>query len=157
VADMVKSFTGDSGRCNLLARGAVRLGFHDAGAWKKGMTTGGADGSMILTDEISRDVNKGLEEIVSATRVWYGKYQPYGAGAADIIQMGANVATVVCPLGPRTRSFVGRKDNALLPPDGLLPDVKASADSLIQLFEDKTIKPHGLVTLVGKYFLNPFK
>jgi hypothetical protein len=70
VNEMVAKFSGDSGRCNLYARGAVRLGFHDAGAWKKGMTYGGADGSMILTNEISRDINRGLEEIVDATRTW---------------------------------------------------------------------------------------
>jgi hypothetical protein len=68
--DMAAKFKGDSGRCNLYARGAVRLGFHDAAAWKKGMSNGGADGSMILTDEISRDINRGLEEIVDQTRMW---------------------------------------------------------------------------------------
>jgi hypothetical protein len=81
----------------------------------------------------------------------YAKYQPYGAGAADIIQMGATVATVVCPLGPRIHSFVGRVDSSALPPDGLLPDVNATVDSLIQLFEDKTIKPNGLASLVGAH------
>jgi Peroxidase len=70
VDDMVSTFTGDSGRCNLYARGAVRLGFHDAGAWQKGMAYGGADGSMILTDEISRSINRGLEEIVDQMRLW---------------------------------------------------------------------------------------
>lgn len=65
--------------------------------------------------------------------------------------MGANVATVACPLGPRIRSFVGRKDSNKLPMDGLLPDVNAPADSLIKLFEDKTIKPHGLTALVGAH------
>ena len=65
--------------------------------------------------------------------------------------MGANVATVVCPLGPRVRSFVGRIDDSRMPPDGLLPDANADADSLLRLFEDKTIKPHGLVTLVGAH------
>src|ERR1700742_1091847 len=81
----------------------------------------------------------------------YNKYQPYGASAADLIQMGATVATVVCPLGPRIRSFVGRVDNNKLPPEGLLPEVNATADDLIQLFEDKTIKPNGLVALVGAH------
>ena len=71
VDDMVSTFAGASGRCNLYARGAVRLGFHDAAGWKKGMTYGGADGSMILTDEISRPINKGLEEIVDQMRTWY--------------------------------------------------------------------------------------
>ena len=67
---MTAKFKGDSGRCNLYARGAVRLGFHDAGAWKKGMTDGGADGSMIITDEITRPINRGLEEIVNQMRTW---------------------------------------------------------------------------------------
>ena len=71
VADeMAAKFRGDSNRCNLFARGAVRLGFHDAGAWAKGMDYGGADGSMILTDEISRPINRGLEEIVDQMRIW---------------------------------------------------------------------------------------
>ena len=45
--------------------------------------------------------------------------------------------------------------------DGLMPDVTAPADDLIQLFEDKTIKPHGLTALVGAHttsqqrFFNP--
>jgi hypothetical protein len=65
--------------------------------------------------------------------------------------MGATVATVVCPLGPRIRSFVGRQDSTQLPPDGLLPDVNATVESLLQLFEDKTIKPNGLAALVGAH------
>lgn len=68
---MVATFRGESGRCNALARGAVRLGFHDAGAWNKTMTYGGADGSLILTNEVSLDANRGLEEIVNQMREWY--------------------------------------------------------------------------------------
>jgi hypothetical protein len=91
----------------------------------------------------------------------HSKYSVYGAGAADLVQLAANVATVVCPLGPRVRTFIGRKDDATLPPPNLLPDVNASAESLIELFNNKTIKPHGLVTLVGAHttsqqrFFNP--
>jgi len=70
---------------------------------------------------------------------------------ADIIQMGATVATVVCPLGPRIRSFVGRIDSSKPATDNLLPDVFAPADDLIALFERKTIKPHGLTALVGAH------
>jgi hypothetical protein len=61
------------------------------------------------------------------------------------------VATVVCPLGPRLRTFVGRKDNSKAGPTGLLPDEKDSADKLIKLFQDKTIDPHDLVALVGAH------
>lgn len=65
--------------------------------------------------------------------------------------MGANVATVVCPLGPRIRSYVGRKDSSRPAQDNLLPNVFAPADDLIALFERKTIRPHGLTALVGAH------
>jgi len=85
VQDMVAQFRGPSGRCTASARGAVRLGFHDAAAWAKGMPMGGADGSMILTDEVTRADNKGLEEIVDLEKQWLAKYQQFGAGAADLV------------------------------------------------------------------------
>lgn len=148
-------FTGITGRCNDLARAAIRLGFHDAGTWSvsnanSGQDFGGADGSIALDGgaEIKRAENKGLEIILSQVKLW----QPiYGVGMADLIQFAAIHATVTCPLGPRTRFFVGRKDSKKSAPNGLLPDVKASAESLISLFQDKTISPHDLVALLGAH------
>ena len=151
VTDMVAAFKGTSGRCTGLARSAVRLGFHDAGTWSTSSTFGGADGSILLTDEINRSDNNGLQNIATQTKAWYNTYKSYGVSMADLIQMGANIATVVCPLGPRIRSFVGRKDNAKAGPTSLLPDVNDSADKLIKLFQAKTIDPHDLVALVGAH------
>ncbi|KAK3616402.1 hypothetical protein LTR56_025977 [Elasticomyces elasticus] len=54
-------------------------------------------------------------------------------------------------VGPRIRTFVGRRDNSELAPDGLLPDAKALADSLINHFEDKTISAHELAALNGAH------
>ena len=71
---MAARFTGDAGRCNLYARGAIRLGFHDAASWRKGMSYGGADGSILLNDEILRPANFGLEEIVNQMRIWYDTF-----------------------------------------------------------------------------------
>jgi hypothetical protein len=98
--DMVLVFRGASGRCTGLARGAVRLGFHDAAGWSKNTGKGGgADGSIILAPaEMTRGENNGLQEIVAQMNRWYARYKDYGVGMADLIQMGANVATVVCPL-----------------------------------------------------------
>jgi len=149
--EMTAKFNGTSGRCTKFARGAVRLGFHDAGVWSNSSSYGGADGSILLTDEINRTENAGLEAIASQMKTWYSKYSKYGVTMADLIQMGANIATVVCPLGPRIRSFVGRKDNAKAGPTSLLPDVNDSADKLIKLFQAKTIDPHDLVALVGAH------
>lgn len=151
--EMVTAFKGPSGRCTNAARAAVRLGFHDAAGWSKNTgPDGGADGSLILnSEEIRRPGNRGLEEIVTLTQTWFAKYKGYGISAADLVQMGANVATVVCPLGPRTKTYIGRKDNPKPATDGLLPPVDASADFLIKLFQDKTIQPNGLVALLGAH------
>jgi catalase (peroxidase I) len=149
---MENKFRGKTGRCNKWARAAIRLGFHDAGTWSKFTDDhGGADGSIILANELGRGENNGLQEIAAIVQDWYTKFHPYGVGMADLIQMAANVATVVCPLGPRVRTFVGRIDSSVPSVNGLLPDVFADADSLIKLFQDKTINAHGLTALVGAH------
>jgi hypothetical protein len=151
---MSLKFTGPTGRCNDLARAAIRLGFHDAGTWSSsraanGQDFGGADGSIVLSgSEITRPENNGLQAIAKQMATWQ---KQFGVSMADLIQYGANHAVVTCPLGPRIRSFVGRKDSKTPALDGLLPDAKANADSLISLFEDKTISGHELAALLGAH------
>lgn len=140
--------------CNDAARAAIRLAFHDAGTWSstlasQGKDYGGADGSIVLApSEIIRTDNNGLAAIAKQMLAWQ---KQYGVGMADLIQFAAAHAVVTCPLGPRMRVWVGRKDSSVASPEGLLPDVRASADSLIDLFEDKTISPHELVALLGAH------
>jgi hypothetical protein len=112
---------GKKGLCNNNARAAVRLGFHDAGTWSQkladaGQDFGGADGSLVLFDEVGRGENRGLEKIVGIAREMHGKYKRFGVGMADLVQYMAVHATVTCPLGPRIRVFVGRKVSMLLNP-----------------------------------------
>lgn len=151
--ELSAAMVGTAGRCNKLARGAVRLGFHDAGGWsRKTGLGGGADGSILLANECEeRRENGGLEGICAQMRVWWAKYKSYGISLADLIQMGATVGTVVCPQGPRIRSFVGRHDNATPAPHGNLPSAFASADSLLRMFADKTISAQDLVALLGAH------
>jgi catalase (peroxidase I) len=93
-----------------MARAAIRLGFHDAGTWSgtlaaQGQDFGGADGSFVLYGEISRPENAGLEDINQfATDLWGN----WNVNMGDLIQFMANHATVTCPLGPRTRTYIGR-------------------------------------------------
>ena len=142
-----------NGQCNDLARNAIRLGFHDAGTWSAskasaGQDFGGADGSFVLFNEVTRPENNGLQPINDfAIDVW----SQFNVGMADLIQYMAIHATVTCPLGPRVRMFVGRLDATQQSLDNLLPDVHASADDLIALFEDKTIAPHDLAALLGAH------
>ncbi|ORY04864.1 heme peroxidase [Clohesyomyces aquaticus] len=156
--EMEKMFRGQSGRCTAEARASVRLGFHDAGTWSKFTEDyGGADGSILLSglagneDELKRGENNGLQNVAKVVIGWYNKYHRYGVGMADLIQMASNVAAVVCPLGPRTRSFVGRVDSSRPALNNLLPNVLSEAAVLIDLFENKTIRVHGLTALVGAH------
>lgn len=152
--ELTKLFLGPTSRCNDNARAAIRLGFHDAGSWSKalaaqGQDFGGADGSIVLSqDEVNRIENKGLEEIISKTRKLGKKFN---VGYGDLIQFMAIHAVVTCPLGPRFRVFVGRKDSYTAAPTGLIPDVNAPADALLSLFEDKTISGLDLISLVGAH------
>ncbi|GAB1317959.1 hypothetical protein MFIFM68171_08169 [Madurella fahalii] len=150
--DMAAAFTDTStGECNTLARQAIRLGFHDAATWSKTAGGGGADGSIILADEWKRTENLGVEVIAAQMKEWYRKWHGHGAGMADLIQMSANVAAVSCPLGPRTRSFVGRNDSSIPAPEGRLPEVTDDAETLVALFEDKTVVLGELIALIGAH------
>ncbi|QPC77031.1 hypothetical protein HYE68_007783 [Fusarium pseudograminearum] len=155
--ELQERFRGEAGRCTRWARYAVRIGFHDAGTWslKTASQGGGADGSIILANELTRGENKGLEQIGAYYQTIYDKYHnSYGftqVTMADLIQMGSNIAAVTCPLGPRVRSFVGRKDSTKANLGGLLPKVTSDALTLINLFKDKTIGPDDLVALIGAH------
>jgi hypothetical protein len=150
--DLVDLFTECDGTCNKLARSAVRFGFHDAAAWDQSSGFGGADGSLFTNnDEINRSENNGLQAWRLQGRALLLKYALFGVGSADLAQFAHNVATVVCPLGPRSLTFVGRKDSSKANPTGLLPSATDSADKLIKLFSDKTTTFVDLVALLGAH------
>ncbi|KXJ88396.1 heme peroxidase [Microdochium bolleyi] len=151
--DLAAAFAGCSDR----ARAAIRLGFHDAAAWDRTSPYGGADGSIILSGaagELSRRENTGLQDVAGFEKGLYDKYASHTAnrpGMADIVQLAANVATVVCPGGPRIRSFAGRRDNATPGPTGRIPGPRQSAQELIDLFAAKTFTAADLVALLGAH------
>ncbi|OAA59861.1 ligninase H2 [Niveomyces insectorum RCEF 264] len=150
--DMVPLFRDGRNGCSALARGAIRLGFHDAGAWNTSVPYGGADGSILLSpDELERSENNGLQAIANQTRAWYAQWHSQGINMADLIQFGSIVATVTCPLGPRVRFLAGRVDDTRAAVPDLLPSAFASAPALIELFAAKTISATDLVALVGAH------
>jgi hypothetical protein len=77
-----------------------------------------------------------------------------GVGVADMFQFSASTATVTCPLGPRMKTFVGRKDATQASPTNLLPNatgIGSDAESLVALFTDKRIPMFDLVALLGAH------
>jgi catalase (peroxidase I) len=128
------------------------MGFHDAGAWSKSSGSGGADGSLVLSpDEILRSENNGMQEARNQALLLLVNYAAWGVGAADLVQYMHNVATVVCPLGPRVLTFVGRANSFFANPTGLIPNTNAGSDSLFALFAAKTINEKDLIALIGAH------
>ncbi|KAI1503391.1 peroxidase [Biscogniauxia marginata] len=150
VKDMQDNFADQNG-CTDSARGAIRQGFHDAATWDTNSPYGGADGSLVLSNELSRPENRGLEPIGAITKAWYDKYKQYDVTMADLIQTAAIVATVSCPGGPRIRAFVGRRDDSRAGPQGMLPLPFQDAQYLINLFQAKTFTASDLVALIGAH------
>ena len=71
----------------------------------------GADGSLLLDpSEVLRPANAGLDRARNALLPVWQKYKSYGISAADLVQFAHNVAVTTCPLGPRTLTYIGRKD-----------------------------------------------
>lgn len=148
-AELTSKFKERDGTCNDNARAAIRMGFHDAGAWDKYSTNGGADGSILMNfGEIDRPENNGLQSIRTLLR---GVQSKYKVGYADLAQYAHNHASISCPKGPRVRTFIGRKDATKAAPPGLLPDVHDSADKIIALFQNKGISAHDLAALLGAH------
>ncbi|KAI1073785.1 peroxidase [Whalleya microplaca] len=156
IHDMDSKFA-DTNGCTDLAAGAIRQGFHDAATWDKYSAYGGADGSLLLSDELTRSENRGLEDIAAQTKTWFDEYRQYGISMADLIQTGAIVATVSCPGGPRIKAFIGRKDDSRAGPTGKLPLPSQDAQFLINLFAAKTFTASDLIALLGAHTVSKQK
>jgi len=119
-----------------------------------------------VSEDTNDDYSNGLQSIVAYTKKIKAKYPL--AGVADLIQFQAKIAIVTCPLvrlflpptltilidqkqGVRMRTFVGRPDSLLSNPPGLMPGINQDAQTLVNMFNAKTIGPDGLAALVGAH------
>ncbi|KAH7355797.1 heme peroxidase [Pyrenochaeta sp. MPI-SDFR-AT-0127] len=137
------------GQCNPDARAAIRLIFHDCGAWNVTQgAKGGCDGSLVLSGELERGENKGLGPIAGYVQ---GLATDYGVSVADMVVFAGNHATVTCPGGPQVKTYVGRTDSYTQAPEGLLPDVNAPAADLFKLFQQKGFDAVDLAALLGAH------
>ncbi|CAK7562279.1 MAG: hypothetical protein SEPTF4163_000115 [Sporothrix epigloea] len=153
---MVTAFSEDGGtRCSALARSAIRMVPEFARDGSVG--SGGADGSILLSaGELQRNENRGLGNYANLVLSWRDTFRLYAPdiSVADLIQVGAMVATVTCPGGPRIRTFVGRPDvdDRIPPPEEhLLPNPASSVSTILELFAAKTFTATDVVALVGAH------
>ncbi len=154
IANDMRAAMFQNGVCTNTARGAIRLGFHDAATWTKttAIGQGGADGSILLSgSEMTRFENQALAAVGTQFQTWFNTYRNYGISMADLIQFGAKIGAGSCPGGPRIRAFIGRTDNPNANAAGLLPSPFANASTILQMFSAKTIGAGGVVALLGAH------
>ncbi|KAH8708533.1 ligninase LG6 precursor [Phaeosphaeriaceae sp. PMI808] len=140
-SDVAKELQGTFTGCGRDAHGAIRAPFHDC-------INNGCDGSLILTDECSRAENAGLSGICGKLKDWSTKHN---VSAADMIQFAAATAIAVCPLGPKVKALVGRKDSSNPAPAGSVPNSRDSVDKILSAFSAKGFSAGDVVALMGTH------
>jgi len=146
--------------CNDDARAAIRACFHDC------FTTGGCDGSITFTGELSRPENSPMTSTVNALAALASSM---GVGRADIIAFAgckypqsAHVASrcshfcvakavLVCPGGPLVPTFVGRKDATGPCPPNELPPPNSTAENSLEMFHNRGFTAGDLTALIGAH------
>ncbi|KAK3318219.1 peroxidase [Apodospora peruviana] len=116
-----------TGECTSLARGALRLGFHDA------------DGSVLLSAEEKKPG---------------GQFRPGGhhESHGDVVRCLFCRRHQNGRPNPARRDH--GDDNAMPAPEGLLADPHGSVEHIIQLFQENSFTPGGLAALVGAHTIS---
>jgi L-ascorbate peroxidase len=129
----------------------LRLAFHDAGTYEQHTSSGGANGTVRLHEELRRAVNTGwghacLELLAEA------KLAFPAVSWADLIAVGAAAAIQRCG-GPVIQVGLGRTDGTEAAPAHRLPGGWEGAGLLKSLFARMGLGPRELVVLSGAHTL----
>ncbi|KIJ56377.1 class II peroxidase [Sphaerobolus stellatus SS14] len=128
--------------CGEDAHEALRLAFHDAITFSKGLAAqgqfpgGGADGSVLVFPDVEANfpANLGISDAIGNLLPVLGRNPTITAG--DLVQFAGAVAVGNCPGAP-TLSFMAGRPNATAPgPIGLIPEPQDSVDTILARFDD---------------------
>jgi L-ascorbate peroxidase len=129
----------------------LRLAFHDAGTYDLASGTGGAHGSVHLTEELWRADNTGwgttCMELIAEAKAAYPS-----VSWADLIAVGGAAAVQKCG-GPVIEIGLGRSDASEASPPHRLPGGYEGAALLKTMFARMGLGPRELVALSGAHTL----
>jgi len=129
----------------------LRLAFHDAGTYDRASGTGGAHGTVHLTEELRRADNTGwgtaCMELITEAKAAYPS-----VSWADLIAVGGAAAVQKCG-GPVMQIGLGRSDAAEVSPPHRLPGGYEGASMLKAMFARMGLGPRELVALSGAHTL----
>ncbi|KIP01553.1 fungal class II heme-containing peroxidase [Phlebiopsis gigantea 11061_1 CR5-6] len=145
------------GRCDDEARESIRIQFHDAISYSKGLGSAGrylhslsVDGSILSHAdlELTYAENTGLDNIVWAQRALAVKH---GVSFGDFITFAGAVGLSNCHDAPRLRFFAGRQNSTAPAPDGLVPAPWHSVDRILARMADAGFSPEETIALLAAH------
>ncbi len=129
----------------------LRLAFHDAGTYDQATGTGGAHGSVHLTEELRRADNTGWGQECIALLAEAKEAYP-SVSWADLIALGGTAAVQKCG-GPIIEIGLGRSDATTVAPPHRLPGGYEGSRMLKSMFARMGLGPRELVALSGAHTL----
>ncbi|KAJ8520286.1 hypothetical protein ONZ45_g2865 [Pleurotus djamor] len=135
IIDDIQKNLFDGGECGEEVHESLRLTFHDAIAFSPTLGGGGADGSMIVFDDIEPNfhANLGTDEIIGAQKPFLARHN---ITPGDFIQLAGAIGVSNCAGAPRVPFLMGRPTATALPPDGLVPEPFDSVDKILDRMGD---------------------
>ena len=128
----------------------LRLAYHDAITYDPATRTGGANGSVRLTEELTREENRGLAvgvEMLGPVKALFPQ-----VSWADLMAL-AGAAAVFRTGGPDIDVPLGRKDTDTPAPPGRILDKDLPIDELKLRFRALGFTPRDMVALCGAHTL----
>ncbi|KAK7445710.1 fungal class II heme-containing peroxidase [Stygiomarasmius scandens] len=152
IVDVLESDFFDGGECGEEVHESLRLTFHDAIGFSPSQGGGGADGSIIVFEDIETafHANGGIDEIVDAQKAFIAKHN-ITISPGDFIQLAGAVGVSNCPGAPRLDFFLGRPQPKAASPDLLVPEPFDSVTKILARFRDAGFNTNEVVALLASH------
>ncbi|KAJ7577383.1 manganese dependent peroxidase 1 [Mycena floridula] len=140
----------DGGECGEEVHESLRLTFHDAIGFSPTKGGGGADGSIVVFDEIETafHANGGIDDIVDVQSPFI---TAHNVTPGDFIQFAGAVGVSNCPGAPQLSFLMGRPPPKAASPDGLIPEPFDTVDTILARFADAGFSSAEVVALLASH------
>nr|ADW41626.1 manganese peroxidase 2 [Agrocybe praecox] len=136
--------------CDEEVHDSLRLTFHDAISFSPSKGGGGADGSIMVFEEIEANFfeNFGINGIIDTQRPIVDRHS---LTPGDFIQFAAAVGITHCPGAPQLNFFMGRPNATAPAPDNLVPEPFDNIGDILARMADAGFSPAELVALLSSH------
>ncbi len=148
-ADMAAAFT-DGDQCSISPVVPSVLAF-DAATWNSSLPSGGADGSILVSGELSRSETGTRAHRRLRPTPGSDACKAYGISRGRPRSVWRQCGGRRLPPGPAHQDLCRPRGFQRAPAAGLLPSAQQNAPALLQLFGAKTFSPAELVPLMGAH------